>query len=69
LFVDLVLVFDSRPVHLVKNRFKDCRWSLKGTAGVTLDFIAGLCRGGGTLQAIFAQEPGLLGEEAWEHSP
>jgi hypothetical protein len=58
-FLGCELVFDGRPVRLVNNMLKDCCWSFEGAAGVTLDFIASLCRDDDAMRSMFAQELGL----------
>ncbi len=60
-FVRCELVVDGRPVHLVDNSFADCSWSFDGAAGVTLSFLAVLCRSDPDLRASIAQQLGIAG--------
>lgn len=61
-FVACQLVFDGRPAHLVDNALQDCSWSFEGAAGVTLDFVGGLCRDDPDVRASMARALGLGGE-------
>jgi hypothetical protein len=58
-FIKCELVFDGRPVQLIDNHFEGCSWSFEGPAGITLDFVAALCRDQPEMRAVFAKELGL----------
>ena len=62
LFIDCELVFDGRPVQLTDNRFEDCCWSFEDAAGLTLNFVAAICREDQGLKTMLGEALGLLGE-------